>query len=128
MYIIKSFKIFLAKISKSYFLKDLFIWMSVILGILFNVAFFYLLKIKIGGDISSIDSSFSGIGYDFILNGEKVYNVPIFIAIFSLFNILIARILYGYDLLASYILITAIPVLNGFYFFSTFLFLSAVRV
>lgn len=118
------YKKIINKIKKSSFLKDHFIWGMVFFGILFNLIFLYYTKLKLSNLSDMADSALAGFGYEFISDGGGLYRASIFVAIFSILNIIGSKIIYSYDILASYILIASVPILNALYFFGTFVFLS----
>jgi hypothetical protein len=119
--------LFLKKIIKgiknSYFLKDFFIISMIFIGIILGAVFFYYTKSKIVYD-GFVGASLVGAGYDYSFVGDEFYKNSMFILSFCLLNIILAKLIYTYDMLASYILVASIPVLNTIYLFNTILLFS----
>ncbi len=124
MKVVLFFKNIIESIKKSLFLRDPFVWGMIFLSILFFAAFLYYTKLKLNDFKNVADASLTGIGYEFISDGGSLYQIPIFVAIFSILNIIGSKIVYNYDVLASYVLIVSVPILNALYFFGAFVFLS----
>ena len=112
-------------ILKSNFLRDWYIFALVLLSLLFIVAFYMLVKKHFGGSEILNLSSF-GVGYEFLPQSENWLDIVKFLTGISLFNIILAKLFYEYDLLVAYILITSIAILNVIYCFSALLFLSVL--
>ncbi len=125
----KKIKISLKKVLKfakgvkiSDFLKDFFILSMIFAGAVFGAAFFYYTKSKLGYSGASLSNIEFGYAYSFTENG--FYRSSVFVLFFCLINILIAKFVYAYDILASYILVASVPVLNIIYFLNTVLLFS----
>ena len=105
------------------FFKDIFIISMVLSGALLGAAFFYYTKSRLGyGAVA--EASVVGVGYDNSFSGSSFYDTSAFILFFCLINIIIARIVYAYDILAAYILVVSIPIMNIIYFTSTLILFS----
>ena len=120
---IELFKNIISNIKDTHFLKDAFVWAMFLLGVLVNASFFYYVRLKTGS-FSDVTSSLSASGYEFISNGENLYKIPLLVAVLSLLNIFGSKVVYNYDILASYILVISVPALNILSFFGAFVFLS----
>jgi len=111
------------QLKNSAFLKDVFIWSMVVLGALLNMGFLYYIKSKINAPDETVNLNFLGIDYK-VVGDTTTYNIPIFVALFSIFNIFIARLAYKYDLLMAYMLVITVPLFNAFYLASAVFFLN----
>ena len=115
------FKIMLSNIfsylKKFDFFSDSFILAMIVLGALLNSFLWYYIKSK----IYFTDGNFE---FGFFMDMDSIYKAPLLIIIFSLVNILVAKIIYNYDIFASYILIATVPFLSFVYFFGIFTVLS----
>jgi len=105
------------------FFKDIFIIITVLSGALLGAVFFYYTRSKLGYDAFT-EASLIGVGYDHSFSGASFYNTSAFILFFCLLNIIIARIVYAYDVLAAYILVVSVPLINIIYFTSTLILFS----
>jgi|GEM_PF-3534044 len=116
---------FAKEIKISDFFKDFFILSMIFSGVILGGLFFYYIKSKFdysgisGASLSEIEYEYA---YPFTENG--FYKSSEFVLFFSLINILIAKLVYTYDILASYILAASVPILNIIYFASTVLLFS----
>ncbi|MEK7452840.1 MAG: hypothetical protein AAB614_01245 [Patescibacteria group bacterium] len=106
-------------IKNSPFLRDLFVWKMIFIGFLFNLAFYYYLKSESDSFRDGLDyASLIGLDYSISQGDGNFYGFILIIAIISIFNIICSRVIYNYDILASYILIISVPLLNILYPFS----------
>ena len=116
---------FIKKIKVSDFFKDFFVLAMIFSGVVLGAVFFYYTNSKMAFEGSSA-ASLSNIefGYAFSFTENGFYKTSVIILLFCLINIIIARLVYAYDILAAYILIVSIPVLNIIYFLNTVLLFS----
>lgn len=56
----------------------------------------------------------TALGADLIGEASEIYNAPFYVALLSGANIVLARLLYAYDILLAYFLVTTVPVINIF--------------
>jgi hypothetical protein len=63
----------------------------------------------------------TALGADLIGEASEIYSAPFYIALLSGANIVLARLLYAYDILLAYFLVTTVPVLNAFVFVNSVL-------
>ena len=66
----------------------------------------------------------AALGADLIGEASEIYNAPFYIALLSGANIILARLLYAYDILLAYFLVTTVPVLNIFVLVNSMLLVS----
>ena len=66
----------------------------------------------------------AALGADLIGEASEIYNAPFYIALVSGLNIAVARLMYSYDILLAYFLVTAVPVLNIFVLVNSVLLVS----
>lgn len=62
-------------------------------------------------------------GADLIGEAKELYRLPYYAALASIANVAFARVLYHYDMLSSYVLVSALPVLNACVLLNGFLLL-----
>lgn len=108
---------FLNTIKKFDFFSDSFILAMIVLGAIFNAVLWYYIKSKLsfmGGDFN----------VEIFTDVYSIYKAPMLIIGFSLVNILAAKIIYNYDIFASYILVATVPFLSFLYFAGIFTVLS----
>ncbi len=112
------------KLNKFYFFGNPFVLNMLFLGILANAGVFYFVKSKLD-KIDFNDSVVSGMGYEIIASFDKnQYQIPFILLGFLILNLILARIVYKYDIFASYILISSAFALNVFYLVGIFIFLN----
>ncbi len=66
----------------------------------------------------------TALGADLIGEASEIYNAPFYIALLSGVNIVLARLLYAYDILLAYFLVTTVPLLNIFVLANSVLLVS----
>lgn len=110
------------KIKQSEFLLDGYVLSMIGLGAIMNGALWYYLKWKIDPSEAFVALHFTyALGVDLIGSAAHLYDAPYYAVLFSLANILIARLVYRYDILVAYTLISAIPIFNAVMIFNSVL-------
>lgn len=66
----------------------------------------------------------TALGADLIGEASEIYNAPFYIALVSGVNIAVARLMYSYDILLAYFLVTTVPLLNVFVLVNSVLLVS----
>lgn len=107
------------------FIFDFYILSMVGAGAVANAALWYFLKHSIGADTVFVPLHFTAAsGIDLIGEPAELFHLPYVAVLVSAANIALARLAYQYDILSSYILVSAVPLLNAFVFFNGFLLVS----
>lgn len=107
------------------FLFDYYILLMIGMGAAANAALWYFLKHSIGVDTVFVPLHFTAAsGIDLIGEPSELFRLPYIAVLLSAVNIALARLAYQYDILSSYMLVTAVPLLNGFVFFNGYLLVT----
>lgn len=107
------------------FISDKYVLGMIMAGALINIAFWYYLKHSLGLADTFMTTHYTlAFGADLIGTTSDMYQLVYEAALFSLANILIARLVYGYDVFMAYIAVSALPVLNGFMFLHGYLLVA----
>lgn len=110
------------KFKNADFISDKYVLGMILAGALINAAFWYYLRHSLGAADTFMTTHYTlAFGADLIGTTSDIYQLVYEAALFSLANIFIARLLYGYDIFMAYIAVSALPVLNGFMFLHGFL-------
>lgn len=113
------------KFKNADFISDKYVLGMITSGVLINVAFWYYLKHSLGLSDTFVTIHYTAaFGADLIGTTSDIYRLTYEAALFSLVNILIARLLYGYDVFMAYIAVSALPILNGFMFLHGYLLVA----
>ena len=108
------------------FISDTYVLGMIMSGILMNAALWYYLKDAFGATDTFVTIHYTAAsGVDLIGTTSDIYQLAYEAALFSLANIFIARLVYGYDVFMAYIAVSALPLLNGFMFVHGFLLVAA---
>lgn len=110
------------------FISDKYILVMISLGTLINIGLWYYLKYTLGpSDSFKITHYTFASGADLLGKASDIYDLVYIAIIFTVVNIIITRIVYGYDALMAYMTISMVPVLNIFIFFQGFLLVQVNR-
>jgi len=121
-YIAKAWK----TVKRSEFLFDKYVLAMIVVGAVINAAMWYYL----GRTFHQPQDAFvtlhftAALGADLIGEASEIYNAPFYIALLSGVNIILARLLYAYDVLLAYFLVTTVPLLNIFVLVNSVLLVS----
>lgn len=113
-------------IRRSEFLFDKYVLVMVALAAAVNAAMWYYLAHSFHQPQDAFVTLHftAALGADLIGEASEIYNAPFYIALLSGANIVLARLLYAYDILLAYFLVTAVPVLNIFVLVNSFVLVS----
>lgn len=113
-------------IRKSEFLFDKYVLGMIVLGGVINaVIWYYLAHMFHQPQDAFVTLHFTAaLGADLIGEASEIYDAPFYIALLSGANIMLARLLYAYDVLLAYFLVTTVPVLNAFVFVNSVLLVA----
>lgn len=113
------------KMKRTGFIFDGYIVGMVAVSAALNVVLWYYLKrMAHYGDDAFITLHFTAAsGADLIGEAKELHQLPYYAALASIINIALARLLYHYDTLSSYVLVSALPLLNASAFLNGFLLL-----
>lgn len=111
---------------QSNFLFDRYVLAMIGVSAIANVAAWYYFKYSLGQSADAFVTLHFTVatGADLIGEASSLYDAPFFVAVISLVNIAIARILYNYDTLLAYMVISALPLLNAAMLFNSVLLVS----
>jgi len=105
--------------------RDIYVLVMVTSAAALNALLWYYLRASIDPHASFVTLHFTlASGVDLIGEVSEIYNIPFYAALFSLVNIIAAKIVYRYDRLLAYCLVSALPVLGVITFFNGFLLVS----
>ncbi|MCR4322610.1 MAG: hypothetical protein NUV61_00790 [Candidatus Azambacteria bacterium] len=103
-------------IKQSEFLFDKYVLGMIAVGAVINAVMWYYLAHALHQPQNAFVTLHftTALGADLIGEASEIYNAPLYIALISAANIMLARLIYSYDVLLAYFLVTAVPLLNIF--------------
>lgn len=110
---------------KQRFLVDVYVFSMAGAGVALNLGLWFFLKSSLDPNAPFIILHFTAAaGADLIGETAEIYQLPYLVAAVSLANLSFARVVYHYDTLSSYLLLTSIPLLNAIAFLNGYLLVS----
>lgn len=124
--IFNAFALGFEKFKNADFISDKYVLGMIVSGALIDIALWYYFKhsLPMGRDTFVTIHYTLAFGGDLIGTTSDMYQLVYEAALFSLANIVIARMVYSYDVFMAYIAVSALPVLNGFMFLHGFLLVA----
>ena len=101
-------------LGRSYFLFDRYVLLMIGMGALANgAAWYYFSSMLAQPSDAFVTLHFTvATGADLIGEASSLYDGPFFVAVISIVNVAIARLLYNYDTLLAYVAISMLPLVN----------------
>ncbi|MBI5913376.1 hypothetical protein HY839_02950 [Candidatus Azambacteria bacterium] len=113
-------------VKRSEFLFDKYVLAMIALAAAINAAlWFYLGRAFHQPQDAFVTLHFTAaLGADLIGEASEIYTAPFYAVLLSGANIILARLLYSYDVLLAYLLVTTVPLLNIFVLINSVLLVS----